>query len=258
MKPTSIDSRTSIELFGTAIAGATDRQERIAGFNQSRLSEASVLAIGAGGLVGPVAMALARKGAGAITIFDPDVVEASNLNRQRFFLGDIGRNKAIALVENLAPECIARTQLRGERTSFEDALALRHDMSCDVAICGVDNNPARVSASRYFRGMGVPVVFMAVSADADHGYVFVQDRAGPCLGCIFPEIASDDRYPCPGTPAVLDVLQAVAALAVYAIDTCLMHRVRHWNYRSIRLSDGTLDGSGQMPIRPGCALVSTH
>jgi len=65
-------------------------------------------------------------------------------------------------------------------------------------------------------------------------------------------MANDDRYPCPGTPAVADILQAVGGLAVYAIDTLLMKRSRTWNYRRINLSDNALDGGGLISGRQGC------
>jgi hypothetical protein len=65
---------------------------------------------------------------------------------------------------------------------------------------------------------------------------------------------NDDRYPCPGTPAIADILQTVGALAVYAIDTLLMSRPRTWNYRRISLSDGASDGSAQVEVREGCAM----
>jgi hypothetical protein len=120
----------------------------------------------------------------------------------------------------------------------------------------VDNNPARAAASRYFREKSIPVIFTAVSADADHGYVFVQNTGGPCIGCMFPDMINDDRYPCPGTPAIADILQAVGALAVYALDTLLMDRPRYWNYRRITLSDAELDGGSLVPPREGCRLCS--
>ena len=66
--------------------------------------------------------------------------------------------------------------------------------------------PARIGASRYFRAKGIPVIFVAVSLDADYGYVFVQDKIGPCFGCPFPDSVNDDTFPCPGTPAIADIL----------------------------------------------------
>jgi len=217
-------------------------------------SKSSVLCIGAGGILSQIAPTLARKGIGRITLLDGDIVETSNLNRQRFYEKDIGNNKAIALAQNLQAECIAATEIRGIGFRLEEAVARGIDLSCDIAICGVDNNPARVTASCYFRARSIPVIFAAVSRDGDHGYVFVQNKEGPCIACLFPDMADDDRYPCPGTPAIADILQAVGALAVYAIDSLLMKRPRYWNYRRVSLSDGMLDGGSVVPVRQSCRM----
>lgn len=254
MQPIFIASRTSIELRGTAVHGAEDRQKQIAGFDQEVFSKASVVCIGAGGLISMIAPTLVRKGIGRITLLDNDLVEASNLNRQRFYIYDVGKNKAVALARNLRPECIAATDIRGLGFRVEEAIARGIDLNCDVAICGVDNNPARVAASRFFRANKTPVIFTAVSRDADYGYVFVQDKDGPCIACLFPDMVADDRYPCPGTPAIADILQAVGSLAVYAVDSILMNRPRTWNYRRIVLSDGSSDGAALMPSREHCQI----
>ena len=247
---------TSLHLRGKPIPGAEDRQRKIAGFHQEVFSRSSVICIGAGGLISHIAPTIVRKGIGTISIFDDDTVEVSNLNRQRFYEKDPGQNKAIALARNLQPECIVATKFFGHSYRLEDAVASGFDLCCDVAICGVDNNPARVAASRHFRNLGVPVIFTAVSRDGDHGYVFVQDRQGPCIGCLFPDMADDDRYPCPGTPAIADSLQAVGALAVYAVDTLLMPRPRAWNYRRISLAGSSMDGCGTVSVRGGCRMCA--
>jgi molybdopterin-synthase adenylyltransferase len=256
MPPAFTVSRTSIRLVGKPVPGAEDRHKLIPGFDQAMYSRSRAVCIGAGGLVSQIAPTLVRKGMGGITLIDDDLVEASNLNRQRFYIKDLGRNKALALAENLQRECIAATDIRGLPFRLEEAIATDVDLRHDVAICGVDNNPARIAASRYFRSIGVPVIFTAVSRDGDHGYVFVQDREGPCIGCLFPDMIDDDRYPCPGTPAIADVLQAVGALAVYAVDTLLMSRTRAWNYRRISLSDGANDGWSIIPAREGCRMFA--
>ena len=254
MHPAFTISRTSIKLRGLAIPGAEDRQKRIPGFDQEILSKSRVLCVGAGGLISQIAPTLVRKGVGGIALVDDDIVETGNLNRQRFYIKDVGRNKAAALAENLLPECIAETEIRGIPFRLQEAIALGIDLSCDVAICGVDNNPARVAASRYFRANGIPVIFAAVSLNGDYGYVFVQDKTGPCIACMFPDMINDDRYPCPGTPAIADILQAVGSLTAYAVDTLLMNRPRTWNYRCVSLSDCALDGGSMIPARPGCPL----
>jgi molybdopterin/thiamine biosynthesis adenylyltransferase len=254
MRPAFTVSRTSIKLCGKAIPGAEDRQRKIPGFDQQILSNSRVFCIGAGGIISQIAPTLVRKGIGGITLLDDDIVEESNLNRQRFYIKDVGRNKAVVLAENLLPECIAETEICGIPFRLQEAIARGVDLSCDVAICGVDNNPARVVASRYFRGKGIPVIFTAVSLDGDHGYVFVQEKAGSCIACMFPDMINDDRYPCPGTPAIADILHAVGALAVYAVDALLMNRARSWSYRRISLSDCTNEGGSMIPARTDCPL----
>jgi molybdopterin/thiamine biosynthesis adenylyltransferase len=254
MRPAFTDSKTSISLSGKAISGAQDRQRKIPGFDQEIFSRSSVLCVGAGGIISQIAPTLVRKGLGRITLLDPDIVEPSNLNRQRFYIKDVGKNKALALAENLQVECIAATEIRGFAYRLEEAIALGIDLSCDVAVCGVDNNPARVAASRFLLAKGVPVIFTAVSLSADHGYVFVQETDTACIGCLFPDIVNDDRFPCPGTPAIADILQAVGALAVYAADSLIMSRPRTWNYRRVGLSDGSNDASALIPARPSCSI----
>lgn len=258
MRLTFTGSKTSISLRGKPVPGAEDRQRSIPGFDQEKFSRSHVLCVGAGGIISQIAPTLVRKGIGRITLLDDDVVEVSNLNRQRFYIKDIGKNKAIALARNIQPECIVATEIRGHALPLEEAIARGMDLSCDVAICGVDNNPARVAASSHLREIGIPVIFAAVSRDADHGYVFVQDKVGPCIACLFPDMVNDDRYPCPGTPAVADILQVVGAFVVYAIDSLITKRRRLWNFRRLCLADAVQDGSSVIVEHAHCSLIHTH
>jgi molybdopterin/thiamine biosynthesis adenylyltransferase len=254
MHPAFTVSKTSISLRGKAIPGAEDRQRQIPGFDQRIFSKSRALCVGAGGIISQIAPTLVRKGIGGLTLLDDDIVEITNLNRQRFYIKDVGRNKAVALAENLLPECIAETEIYGIPFRLQEAIARKLDLACDVAICGVDNNPARIAASRYFRARGIPVIFTAVSMNGDFGYVLVQDKTGPCIACMFPDMINDARYPCPGTPAIADILQAVGSLVVYSVDTLLTNRPRAWNYRRISLSDASLDGASLIPVRKDCPI----
>jgi len=57
---------------------------------------------GLGGLGSAIAIALARIGVGKLILVDFDVVEPSNLNRQQYFIHQIGMSKVEALQENIA------------------------------------------------------------------------------------------------------------------------------------------------------------
>ncbi len=66
-----------------------------------RVKNSVVGIMGLGGLGSVVAGALARVGVGKLVIADYDVVEPSNLNRQQYFIDQIGMKKIVALAENL-------------------------------------------------------------------------------------------------------------------------------------------------------------
>jgi len=65
------------------------------------LSTKKVGIAGSGGLGSNIAISLARSGILYFTLVDFDRVEKSNLNRQYFFLDQIGKEKVTALEENI-------------------------------------------------------------------------------------------------------------------------------------------------------------
>lgn len=67
-----------------------------------RVKAATVAIAGVGGLGSAIAVALARVGVGHLVVADFDVVEPSNLNRQQYFVDQIGLPKVEALKDNLA------------------------------------------------------------------------------------------------------------------------------------------------------------
>lgn len=67
-----------------------------------KVKAARVGIAGLGGLGSAVAVALARVGVGTLVIADFDVVEPSNLNRQQYFVDQIGMSKVQAMKENLS------------------------------------------------------------------------------------------------------------------------------------------------------------
>lgn len=68
---------------------------------QDKIKCARIGIAGAGGLGSAVAVALVRIGIGILDIADFDVVEPSNLNRQQYFIDQIGQPKVNALRDNL-------------------------------------------------------------------------------------------------------------------------------------------------------------
>ncbi len=68
---------------------------------QKQIKRASIAILGLGGLGSAVAGAMAKIGIGKMLLSDYDVVEPSNLNRQHYFVDQIGMPKTKALRDNL-------------------------------------------------------------------------------------------------------------------------------------------------------------
>jgi len=68
---------------------------------QKKIRASTIAILGLGGLGSAVAGAMAKIGIGKMLLSDYDVVEPSNLNRQHYFVDQIGLQKTIALQQNL-------------------------------------------------------------------------------------------------------------------------------------------------------------
>lgn len=233
-----------------------DRQDRIEGFSTARLAQSRVLLIGAGGLNSAVAGAVVRKGLGWLDICDYDVVEVSNLNRQHYYPEDLYQPKAHRLAANAAREGQCGSAVLGHHTPFDERSALLLMEGADVAVCGVDNNRTRAVASRFGRQLRVPVIFSAVNATADYGWVFIQGPVGACVACVFPRIldATAQKQPCTPVAATADILHVLGGMVLYAIDSLLMPRPRGWNFRSVHLLGTCPDVIDTAKPRAGCRL----
>ncbi|MCD8569186.1 MAG: sulfur carrier protein ThiS adenylyltransferase ThiF [Geovibrio sp.] len=66
-----------------------------------KMKKAKIAVAGLGGLGSNIAVSLARMGAGDMLLVDYDVVEPSNINRQQYFVDQIGMKKTDALRANL-------------------------------------------------------------------------------------------------------------------------------------------------------------
>jgi len=68
--------------------------KKVGVLGQKKLSQASVLIVGAGGLGSPISIYLTALGVGTIGVIDNDNVEISNLSRQIIFnTSDVKKNK---------------------------------------------------------------------------------------------------------------------------------------------------------------------
>ena len=105
---------------------------------QKKVSSARVAVCGIGGLGSDIAIALARAGVGHIHIIDFDRVDISNLNRQQYFVEQLGMYKTDALKETLshvAPYCkITADCVRIDEKNIPELLK-----DCDIICEAFDN-----------------------------------------------------------------------------------------------------------------------
>jgi sulfur carrier protein ThiS adenylyltransferase len=133
-----------------------------------KLKRGQVGIAGCGGLGSTVAVALARSGVGRLVLVDFDVVEPSNLNRQQYFVDQIGLPKVEALAANLARinpyvACV-RHQLRLRPTDVTRVLA-----GCDVVAECFDSPAAKADLAMAMRKHLPAVPLVAVSGLAGYG-----------------------------------------------------------------------------------------
>ncbi len=153
---------------------------------QQKLLAASVLIVGAGGLGSPAAIYLAAAGVGNIAIYDNDVVDLSNLQRQiAHHTPDIGTDKVISTrqtLNRLNPEVKIRAvkqRLEGEQLDYEVRLA-------DVVLDCSDNFSTRFAINRACVKQQTSLVSGAAIRFEGQVTVFTPGKNNsPCYNCLY-------------------------------------------------------------------------
>ena len=105
---------------------------------QKKISAARVAVCGLGGLGSNIAIALARVGVGHLHLIDFDRVDITNLNRQQYFVRQLGLLKTDALQETLtdiAPYCdITTNSVKITEENFAQLLE-KEDIICEAFDC---------------------------------------------------------------------------------------------------------------------------
>ncbi len=203
-----------------------DRQERIPGWDQTKLSEATVAVVGAGALGNHVCLGLSGLGIGTIKIYDFDLIEAHNLNRQSLFCeADIGKNKAEVLAERLE-ERNSSIFVIGVDDRIEEDTIETIMRNVDVIIDCVDLISVRKILNYYCIRHDIPMIHGGISWIG--GQTGILTRKTPCINCIFPQAIQDtellEETSCiqKPEPSVVYTSQVVAGLMVNLVRQVLM------------------------------------
>jgi molybdopterin/thiamine biosynthesis adenylyltransferase len=153
---------------------------------QQKLLAAKILIVGAGGLGSPAAMYLTAAGVGSITIYDHDVVELSNLQRQiAHHTLDIGTDKVISTrqtLNKLNPDVSVRAvkqKLTGKQLDLEV-------INADVVLDCSDNFSTRFAINNACVQHQTALVSGAAIRFEGQVSVFTPGKNNsPCYNCLY-------------------------------------------------------------------------
>lgn len=203
-----------------------DRQNRIEGWDQSKLSTAKVAVVGAGALGNHVCLGLIGLGIGTIKIFDFDTIEAHNLNRQSLFCeSDVNQSKSEVLAKRLK-ERNSSLMILGIHEKIDDDNIEDLFRGVQTVIDCVDRIQVRRILSRFCLERNIPLIHGGISWHG--GQVGTLTRQTPCINCIYPDSEQErekqmetscTRKP---EPSVVYISQVISGLMVERVRRILM------------------------------------
>ena len=218
---------------------------------QCKLSSASVLVIGCGGLGAPALSYLTAMGIGHLGFCDCDEVALSNMNRQLLFtMDDIGEKKAV-----LAKKRLTGLNPKLKTTVYDcfldEVLAKEIVPQYDIVVDCLDNFTTRFVLNDACVAAGVPLVHAGIGEFYGQLMTIVPG-VGPCLRCLFPNRKDEKEVKKPfgvvgSTPGVLGALQALEVLK-YIVGLPVANE-------GLVVYDGLTLSIDKVPIKPadGCA-----
>jgi sulfur-carrier protein adenylyltransferase/sulfurtransferase len=178
---------------------------------QTKLLDAKVLLLGAGGLGSPTALYLAAAGVGTLGVVDDDEVDLSNLQRQVIHTTDrIGVPKVDSAEQSITainPDVkVVKYKTRLDASNIMEIID-----GYDVIVDGVDNFPTRYLLNDATVRLGIPVVSASILGFDGQLSVF-KPHDGPCYRCLYPVPPPAELAPSCGANGVLGVLPGTMGL----------------------------------------------
>lgn len=155
-------------------------------WDQDRLSNASIMVVGAGAIGNELIKNLALLGIGKILIYDMDSIENTNLTRSVLYRRkDVGRYKAEVAAER-AMEINPDVHAKAFIANIIDDVGLGVFRRMNVVLGGLDNREARLAINQSCYKMNRPWIDGAIEALSGFARVFVPGH-GVCYECTMTE-----------------------------------------------------------------------
>lgn len=162
------------------------RLKLIPWWDQNRLSEATIMVVGAGAIGNELIKNLSLLGIGKILIFDMDSIENTNLTRSVLFsVDDVGKYKAEVAAEK-AHSMNNDVKTKAFVSNIIDDVGLGVFRRVDVVLGGLDNREARLAINQSCYKVNKPWIDGAIEALSGFARVFIPGK-GACYECTMTE-----------------------------------------------------------------------
>ena len=192
-----------------------ERQIIMPGFGekaQEKLSKASVVILGLGGLGSVVSIYLTVAGIGYMRLVDIDKVEESNLNRQILYdEKDIGKWKA-EIAEKKLRDVNSGIDIEGLREEVNNSNIYDLIDDVDLVIDCLDNFETRFIVNKAVVDLEKPMIHGACRGFSGQVTTIIP-RKTPCLKCVFRgNIYGKDKSIIGTTAGVIGLIEATEAI----------------------------------------------
>ncbi len=175
---------------------------------QTKLKNAKILVVGAGGLGSPILLYLTAAGVGNIGIVENDTIDSSNLQRQILYSEqNIGNSKVVEAAKRLN-ELHSGTKVDIFQTFLSSQNALDIIKNYDLVIDGTDNFPTRYLINDACILLNKPFIYGAIYRFEGQIAVF-NYRNSICYRDLFPNPPSAEQAPNCSVAGVLGVLPGI-------------------------------------------------
>jgi molybdopterin/thiamine biosynthesis adenylyltransferase len=204
-----------------------DRQKRIIGWDQSKISNATVMVVGAGATGNELIKNLVLTGVGKLVLVDYDIIQKSNLNRCVLFnMGKFLENQyKVDAVKDACNMLNPETEIITLKEDLNDIDKNYYKKSNVICSC-VDNIEARLQSNNYAYYYGIP--FIDSGIDEFYGtvqavYSEVKDAA--CMQCGVSGMDLDlmwKKYSCTGQEIESDNGETIGKMATIITTTAII------------------------------------
>ncbi|MHA2284144.1 MAG: HesA/MoeB/ThiF family protein [Promethearchaeota archaeon] len=237
-----------------------DRQKRINGWDQNKISSAKVMVIGVGATGNEVVKNLVLSGVGTLYIIDFDFIEMSNLNRCVLFNIQTAKDNEYK-VDVVKKACKILNPDVNVIAMKEDLNAIDKNLykNCDVICSCLDNVEARLEANNYayfydipFIDSGIDEYFGTVQA------VYSKVKESACLQCAISDRDLDlmwNKFSCTGQEIKSEDQETTRKIATIITTTSIIGGIQSQQVLKFLLDVDYFQKHGKWSIQIGEPLI---